>query len=87
MSVKKLLRLVSVWLAVRSWLSFTATGTVVRAAPGTHSGPRASTLATSPLIGVADSAADQPTIMDHTCTDLSRILAYWLEEAKKLTFH
>jgi uncharacterized repeat protein (TIGR01451 family) len=26
-------------------------------------------------------------IIDHTCTDLSKIPAYWLEEAKKLTFH
>jgi len=33
------------------------------------------------------STADQPIIIDHTCTDLSKIPPYWLEEAKKLTFH
>ena len=28
-----------------------------------------------------------PIIIDHTCTDLSRIPAYWLEQAKQLTIH
>jgi len=28
-----------------------------------------------------------PIIIDHTCTDISQIPDYWLEEAKKLTFH
>lgn len=31
--------------------------------------------------------AGQAIIIDHTCTDLSRIPDYWLQEAKKLTFH
>ena len=29
----------------------------------------------------------QPIIIDHTCTDISRIPAYWLEQAKQLTIH
>ena len=29
----------------------------------------------------------QPLIIDHTCTDLSKIPDHWLEEAKKLAFH
>jgi len=28
-----------------------------------------------------------PIIIDHTCTDISKIPDYWLEEAKKLTLH
>jgi hypothetical protein len=38
----------------------------------------------------AESVAQTSTgllIIDHTCTDLSKIPDYWLEEAKKLTFH
>lgn len=35
----------------------------------------------------AGTQAGQAIIIDHTCTDLSRIPDYWLEEAKKLTFH
>jgi len=31
--------------------------------------------------------AGQAIIIDHTCTDLSRIPDHWLEEAKKLTVH
>ena len=29
----------------------------------------------------------EPIIIDHTCTDLSKIPAYWLEQAKQLAFH
>ena len=29
----------------------------------------------------------EPIIVDHTCTDISQIPAYWLEQAKQLTFH
>jgi len=29
-------------------------------------------------------AADEPIIVDHTCTDLSKIPAYWIEQAKHL---
>ncbi len=31
--------------------------------------------------------SDQPLIIDHTCTDISQIPAYWLEQAKQLTIH
>ena len=31
--------------------------------------------------------ADEPIIVDHTCTDLSQIPDYWLEQAKNLTLH
>jgi hypothetical protein len=30
--------------------------------------------------------ATAPIIIDHTCTDLSKIPDYWLDEAKKLSF-
>jgi uncharacterized repeat protein (TIGR01451 family) len=33
------------------------------------------------------SQATGPIIIDHTCTDLSEIPDYWLEEAKKLSIH
>lgn len=33
------------------------------------------------------SFAAEPIIIDHTCTDISQIPEYWLEEAKKLTIH
>ncbi len=33
------------------------------------------------------SQAGAPIIIDHTCTDLSKIPDYWLEEAKKLAIH
>ena len=29
----------------------------------------------------------EPIIIDHTCTDLSKIPSYWLEQAKQLAFH
>ncbi len=32
-------------------------------------------------------AADEPIIIDHTCTDLSQVPAYWIEQAKLLTIH
>jgi len=35
----------------------------------------------------ARAAAGGPIIIDHTCTDISRIPPYWLNEAKKLTLH
>ena len=28
-----------------------------------------------------------PIIIDHTCTDISQIPTYWLEQAKQLTIH
>jgi hypothetical protein len=31
-------------------------------------------------------AATGPIVIDHTCTDISKIPDYWLEETKKLTF-
>lgn len=34
-----------------------------------------------------ESQAAGPIIIDHTCTDLSQIPDYWLEEAKKLSIH
>ncbi|MCD6487528.1 MAG: hypothetical protein J7K35_09435 [Syntrophobacterales bacterium] len=35
----------------------------------------------------SDSFADEPVIIDHTCTDLSQIPDNWLEQAKTLTLH
>jgi uncharacterized repeat protein (TIGR01451 family) len=37
--------------------------------------------------GSVESTAEQPIIIDHTCTDLSQIPDYWLEQAKELTLH
>jgi len=34
-----------------------------------------------------DSAVSQAIIIDHTCTDLSKIPDYWIEKAKELAFH
>ena len=39
------------------------------------------------LAGTQVVQAQQPIIIDHTCTDLSKIPDYWLEEAQKLAFH
>jgi uncharacterized repeat protein (TIGR01451 family) len=39
-----------------------------------------------PITNIAQ-AATGPIVIDHTCTDISKIPDYWLEEAKKLTFH
>jgi uncharacterized repeat protein (TIGR01451 family) len=36
---------------------------------------------------VGKAALDGPIIIDHTCTDLSKIPDYWIEEAKELTVH
>ncbi|MEJ5309856.1 MAG: DUF11 domain-containing protein [Anaerolineae bacterium] len=36
---------------------------------------------------VGDRAGSEPIIIDHTCTDLSKIPDYWLAEAKKLVVH
>jgi len=36
---------------------------------------------------VVDRAGSEPIIIDHTCTDLSKIPDYWIEEAKKLVVH
>ena len=33
------------------------------------------------------SFGQEPIIIDHTCTDISQIPAYWLEQAKQLTIH
>ena len=42
----------------------------------------------SPLSPLCTEALPAQAItIDHTCTDISRIPAYWLEEAKKLTLH
>jgi hypothetical protein len=37
--------------------------------------------------GLASPAFPQTIIIDHNCTDLSRIPRYWLEQAKRLTLH
>jgi len=37
--------------------------------------------------GAESSQAQQAIIIDHTCTDLSKIPGYWLERAKELTVH
>ena len=34
-----------------------------------------------------DGAGSEPIIIDHTCTDLSKIPDYWIEQAKKLAVH
>jgi len=39
------------------------------------------------FFSVVFSAFPQAIIIDHTCTDLSRIPQYWLEQAKQLTLH
>ena len=39
------------------------------------------------LLGVAGALAQEAIIVDHTCTDLSKIPAYWIEQAKLLTIH
>lgn len=37
--------------------------------------------------GAASDQAQVPIIVDHTCTDLSKIPDYWIEQAKKLAVH
>lgn len=41
----------------------------------------------SAIVGVVAAQAQEPIIIDHTCTDLSQIPDYWIEQAKKLTVH
>ncbi|MFL7791193.1 MAG: DUF11 domain-containing protein [Anaerolineae bacterium] len=48
------------------------------------SGADASALDADPVI---DGAGSEPIIIDHTCTDLSKIPDYWIEQAKKLAVH
>ena len=38
-------------------------------------------------MGSAKADAAGPIIIDHTCTDLSRIPPYWIEQAKQLMIH
>ena len=49
------------------------------------SGGRVTTATTPPEM--AGGAASAPIIIDHTCTDLSQIPDYWIEQAKALTLH
>ena len=37
--------------------------------------------------GVQTAMAQEPIIIDHTCTDLSHVPPYWIEQAKLLTIH
>jgi hypothetical protein len=39
------------------------------------------------VLCVATAQAQGPIIIDHNCTDLSQIPAYWIDQAKSLTFH
>jgi len=39
------------------------------------------------LAAPVDSPAQEAIIIDHTCTDLSKIPDYWIEQAKKLAIH
>jgi len=38
-------------------------------------------------IGLQESQAGQAIIIDHTCTDITKIPDYWLQKAKELTLH
>ena len=38
-----------------------------------------------PATTTAQNSAASPIIIDHTCTDLSKIPDYWIEQAKELT--
>jgi len=46
------------------------------------------TLITLFTFAISHTASSQePVIIDHTCTDITQIPAYWLEQAKRLTIH
>jgi uncharacterized repeat protein (TIGR01451 family) len=49
----------------------------------------ADTIEEPAILGMKETkaAANGPIIIDHTCTDLSKIPDYWIEEAKKLAVH
>ena len=40
-----------------------------------------------PFVFLRSAFSAEPIIIDHTCTDISRIPEYWLEQAKQLTIH
>ena len=84
MNSQKLLRAVIVLAAGLFSLIF---GTVIQAAYNTSTVTLFSEPASPPPFSAEGSTANGPIIIDHTTTDLSQIPAYWLEEAKKLTFH
>ena len=44
-------------------------------------------LACTLTLGVQTATAQEPIIIDHTCTDLSQVPPYWIERAKLLTIH
>lgn len=55
-------------------------------------GPRSgNAIVLSVLVGLLatlqSASAQAPIIIDHTCTDLSKVPACWIEQAKLLTFH
>jgi len=46
-----------------------------------------SSVEASATTGAEDGQAQQAIVIDHTCTDLSKIPDYWIERAKELTLH
>ncbi|MBN1875888.1 MAG: DUF11 domain-containing protein, partial [Anaerolineae bacterium] len=85
MNVQKLLRFIFVLVVGLLLITLSADVRETRSAPagvgdGEPTVPRA-------IAAVRSAAADGPIIIDHTCTDLSQIPAYWLEEAKEFNFH
>jgi uncharacterized repeat protein (TIGR01451 family) len=66
---------------------------VASAPPGTVAQDDAPAASDEDVIGVSGmpgtvaAQAQEPIIIDHTCTDLSQIPDYWIEQAKKLTVH
>ena len=64
-----------------------ATGVLLFAfAHAAHAAPPQPAQSPQPDDGLVPQAG-QALIIDHTCTDLSKIPSYWIEQARKLTVH
>ena len=79
--MKKLLRLAPVLV-----LLVTLSGATVASASTPHQAPEPllpTTKRASAPTGMESTQAQQPIIIDHTCTDLSKIPEHWIEQAKE----
>jgi len=73
-------------------LLMTLNGAIITSASTTRTAARDATGDENPVEASATARTEnrltqQPIIVDHTCTDLSKIPDYWLEKAKELALH
>ena len=76
MNVQKLLKLIFMLMVGLSLSS----PDMVQATPRTYTEAPVNELVSSPPIAMMSNTTDGPIIIDHTCTDLSQIPSYWLED-------